>query len=135
MSDSRYPQVFGDATGALFRKVGINEAYRASGRMYYTVESHVTHCAEIKAMEPFYVTTQVIDVGDRRLHLLHTLYRRYNDAMVATGEQMYIHVLTEEAKASAVDPAVRAKLSALHAAHLKQPQPARQGRSVGMPTP
>jgi carnitine 3-dehydrogenase len=133
MSDFRYLQVFGDATDALFRKVGIDEAYREGGRMYYTVESHLTHCAEVKVMEPLYVTTQVINVDDKRLHLFHTLYRRRDDGIVATGEQMQVHVSTAEAKASPVDPTVRAKLSGLQAAHACQPQPAHQGRSVGMP--
>jgi carnitine 3-dehydrogenase / betainyl-CoA thioesterase len=132
MSDSRYTQVFGDATDALFRKVGIDETYRAAGHMYYTVESHVTHCAEVKAMEPIYVTTQIISVDDKRLHLFHTLYRRRDDGMAATGEQMHIHVSTGEAKASPVDPAVRAKLSDLQAAHAGLSQPMQKGRSVGM---
>src|ERR1700692_4736943 len=42
MTDSRYLQVFGDATDALFRAVGVDDAYRESGRALYTVERHVT---------------------------------------------------------------------------------------------
>src|SRR5215470_10977561 len=45
MTDSRYLQVFGDATDALFRQVGINDAYRKSGRAMYTVGAHVSHLA------------------------------------------------------------------------------------------
>src|ERR1700761_9561906 len=37
MTDSRYLQVFGDATDALFRRVGIDDAYRKSGRAMFTV--------------------------------------------------------------------------------------------------
>ena len=42
MTDSRYLQVFGDATDALFRSRGVDDAYRRSGRAMYTVETHVT---------------------------------------------------------------------------------------------
>ena len=52
MTDSRYLQVFGDATDALFRSVGVDDAYRRTGRAMYTVESHVTHGAEAKLLEP-----------------------------------------------------------------------------------
>ena len=43
MSESRYLQVFGDAMDALYRRVGVNEGYRAAARMFYTVESHLMH--------------------------------------------------------------------------------------------
>src|SRR5713101_76973 len=58
MSDFRYGQVFGEAMDALFRRVGVDEAYRNTGRMYYSVENHVTHLGEAKSGEPLYVTTQ-----------------------------------------------------------------------------
>src|SRR5580700_1643146 len=55
MTDSRYLQVFGDATDALFRYAGVDEGYRRSGRAMYTVETHVSHKAEARALEPLYV--------------------------------------------------------------------------------
>ena len=133
MSDFRYPQVFGDATDIMFRKVGIDDTYRASGKMYYTVESHLTYGVEAKASEPIYVLTYVVGVDDKRLHVFHTLHRRRDDQVVATGEQMYVHVATAAAKATAVDTSVRAKLEALRVAHAGLPLPKQKGRSVGMP--
>src|ERR1700738_4534837 len=59
-TDSRYLQVFGDATDALFRRVGIDDAYRKSGRAMYTVETHVSHLAEAKVLEGLYGTTQLL---------------------------------------------------------------------------
>src|SRR5450631_1799612 len=107
MTDSRYLQVFGDATDALFRAVGVDDAYRQSGRALYTVESHVTHTAEAAALEPLYVTTQILGLDDKRVHLLHSLFRRRDDRLVATGEQLYLHVNRSAAKASPMDSAVR----------------------------
>ncbi len=132
MTDFRYTHVFGDATDALYRSVGIDDAFRARGHMYYTVESHVVHGAEAKAGDALYVLTQVLHVDDKRLHLFHTLYRRHDSAVVATGEQMHLHVDSKAAKATPVDPTVGAKLQALAKAHAALPVPAQKGRSIGM---
>src|SRR5882762_5026882 len=117
MTDSRYLQVFGDATDALFRYIGVDDEYRNSGRALYTVETHVTHNAEARAAEPLYVTTRVLEVDDKRVRLLHSLHRRRDGALVATGEQLYLHVNTPPGKASPMDAGVRAHLAELEAAH------------------
>ncbi len=116
MTDSRYGQVFGDAIDALYRRVGVDEAYRATGRMYYTVESHARHLGEAKVGEALYVTTQVLAVDDKRLQVFHRLHRGRDDALIATAEQLYLHVDTGAGKATAVDPGVRAKLEAIRSA-------------------
>src|SRR5476649_273422 len=128
MTDSRYLQVFGDATDALFRAVGVDDAYRASGRALYTVETHVTHRAEASALEPLYVTTQILGLDDKRVHLFHNLNRRRDERLVATGEQLYLHVNSAAGKASPMDAALRAKLERICAAHAGINQPPRTGR-------
>ena len=131
MSDFRYGQVFGDAMDALYRRVGADEAYRDSGRMYYTVESHVKHLGEAKVGEPLYVTTQVLGVDNLRLHVFHRLHRGRDDAQIATGEQMHLHVDTVAAKSSPVDPKIRAKLESIRSDHAGLPLPREAGRSIG----
>jgi carnitine 3-dehydrogenase len=126
MTDSRYLQVFGDATDALLRTVGVDDAYRESGRALYTVETHVTHVAEANALEPLYVTTQILGVDDKRVHLYHCLYRRRDDRLVASAEQLYLHVNRAAGKASSMDGAVRAKLEKILAAHASIAEPARR---------
>jgi carnitine 3-dehydrogenase len=126
MTDSRYLQVFGDATDALLRTVGVDDAYRESGRALYTVETHVTHVAEANALEPLYVTTQILGVDDKRVHLYHCLYRRRDDRLVASAEQLYLHVNRAAGKASSMDGAVRAKLEKILAAHASIAEPTRR---------
>jgi carnitine 3-dehydrogenase len=133
MTDSRYLQVFGDATDALFRSVGVDDAYRKSGRALYTVESHVTHGAEAKVLEPLYVLTRLLAVDDKRVHLFHALHRRRDDVLVATAEQMYLHVDTNAGKAALMDFAVREKLVKIRAAQSRLAPPAQAGRHVGLP--
>jgi carnitine 3-dehydrogenase len=134
MSDFRYGQVFGDAMDSLFRRVGVDESYRATGRMYYSVETHVMYLGEAKVGEALYVTTQLLAVDDKRLHVFHRLFRGRDDALIATDEQMHLHVDTAQAKAMAVDPAVRAKLEAIRSDQAGLPRPHEAGRSTGQPT-
>src|ERR1700728_324124 len=132
MTDSRYLQVFGDATDALFRSVGVDDAYRRSGRAMYTVESHVTHRAEASALEPLYVTTQILGLDDKRVHLFHCLYRRRDDRLVATAAQLYLHGNRAAGKESSMDAALRAKLEKIRVAHAGIDQPPRSGRHLSL---
>jgi carnitine 3-dehydrogenase len=133
MTDSRYLQVFGDATDAMFRRVGVDDSYRQSGRAMYTVESHVTHLNEAKALEGLYVTTQLLSVDDKRVQLFHHLRRTRDNAVVATCEQIYLHVDTRAGKASAMDSTVRSKLDAIRTLHADLATPEQKGRHVGAP--
>jgi carnitine 3-dehydrogenase len=133
MTDSRYLQVFGDATDALFRRVGVDDSYRKAGRAMYTVETHVSHLSEAKALEGLYVTTHLLSVDDKRVHLFHRLLRTRDDVIVATGEQIYLHVDTEAGKATPMDSQVRAKLDGIRAAHAHLPAAEQVGRHVGAP--
>jgi carnitine 3-dehydrogenase len=131
LSDFQYGHLFGSAMDALYRLVGIDAEYRAAGGMYYTVESHVKHFAEGKAGDALYVTTQVLKLDDKRLHVFHRLQRRGDDTLLATGEQMHLHVDTASAKAAPAHAAVRGKLEALRAAHAALPAPPEAGQPVG----
>ena len=128
MTDSRYLQVFGDATDALLRYAGVDDGYRRSGRAFYTVETHVLHQAEARALEPLYVTSRVLEVDDKRVRVFHALHRRRDDAPVATVEQLYLHVASAAGKAAPMDADVRARLAALQAAQAQLPEPPEAGR-------
>jgi carnitine 3-dehydrogenase len=131
MSDFRYGQLFGDAMEPLFRQVGVDQAYRATGRMYYTVENHIRHLGEAKVGEPLYVTAQLLAVDDKRVHIFQRMFRGRDDKLIATADQLYLHVDTAAARAAAADPKVRAKLESILRAQAALPVPAGMGRAVG----
>jgi carnitine 3-dehydrogenase len=121
MTDSRYLQVFGDAMDALFRWAGVDDAYRQAGRAMYTLESHVKHVAEAKALEPLYVTTQVVELDAKRVRLHHSLHRRRDEAVIATATQLYAHVDTHAKRAAPFEKAVHERLDRLRAANAASP--------------
>ena len=131
MSDFRYSQLFGEAMDALFRQVGVDDNYRETRRMYYTVENHVKHVGEAKVGEPLYITAQVLKVDDKRLHVFQRLHRGRDDKQIATAEQMYLHVDTAAAKAAPADPKIRATLESIRNEHSELPLPPESGRPVG----
>jgi carnitine 3-dehydrogenase len=131
LTDFRYGHLFGDAMDALYRQVGVDEAYRKAGRMFYTVESHVQHLGEAKAGESVYVTTQIIHADEKRLHVLHRLHRGGDNRLLATGEQMHLHVDTSAAKAAPMAVDLQVRLDGLRRAHAAHPVPPNVGKPVG----
>lgn len=131
MTDFRYGQVFGNATDALFRLIGVDDAYRSSGLTYFTVESHVRHVAEALVNDSYFITTQVLHVDEKRIQLFHWMRREHDDALLATSEQMLLHVDSKASKAVPVIAAVRAKIDAIFAAHRVLPLPPEAGKPVG----
>jgi carnitine 3-dehydrogenase len=116
MTDSRYLQVFGDATDALFRYAGVDDDYRKSGRALYTVESHIVHKSQARSQDPLYVASRVLEVDAKRVRLEHGLHQRTDDRLVATAQQLYLHVSTPAGKVSNMSEAVRSRLAQLQTA-------------------
>jgi carnitine 3-dehydrogenase len=127
--ESRYLQLFADATDALLRMIGVDADYLERGGSYYTVESHLSHLSQLVAGEHVHVTTQLLGWDDKRMHLFHVLVRDGDDP-IATAEQMLVHVDTSAGRASPVGDGVRDRLAALADAHAKLPWPERAGRRI-----
>jgi carnitine 3-dehydrogenase len=131
MTDSRYHQVFGDAMDALCRRVGIDEDYRKRVGMYYTVETHTTHRGELRVNEPFYVKSRIVAVDGKRLRVFHSLHRASNHDLIATGEQMHLHVGVATGRSEAAPTKVCDSLEKIRIAQATEPAPAQLGRAVG----
>ena len=133
MTESRYLQVFGDASDALFRYIGIDEAYHRVGLSYYTVETHIMHLREVEAAAPLHVTTQLLSADEKRIHLFHALHRSDDGARLATAEQMLLHVDTNASRACPAREDIRERVLRIAEAHRGLPKPDFAGRQVGAP--
>jgi len=128
--ESRYLQVFGDTTDALLRHVGLD---LDAGSSYFTVETHLSHLGQARAGERLHTTTQVLGHDDKRLHVFHALYRTGDEALLATAEQMLLHVDTRAERASPAAPELLERIARIARAHAALPAPDRAGRSIGIP--
>jgi carnitine 3-dehydrogenase len=126
--ESRYLQVFGDTTDALLRHLGLR---LDGGDNYFTVETHLSHLGQARSGERLHVTTQLLDHDPKRLHIFHALYRTDDDALLATAEQMLLHVAASTGRSAPAAPAVLDRVAGIAAAHAALPRPERSGRAVG----
>jgi carnitine 3-dehydrogenase len=132
VTESRYLQLFGDATDALLRYIGVDAGYLELGGSYYTVETHISHLGQLFAGDRVQALTQILGWDERRLHLFHTLLRVGEEAPVATAEHMLVHVNAGAGRASAVGDGVRERVAALAEAHATLPRPGRAGRRIAL---
>ena len=74
----------------------------------------------------------VIDCDPRRLHVFHSLWRESDGALLATAEQLFLHVDTVARRAAPAGAEVYARVQRLQAAHAALPRPERAGRAIGI---
>ena len=131
MNESRYLQVFSDASDALLQLIGVNEAYTKRGLSYYTVETHILHRKEVAALEPIHVETQLLGHDDKRIHVFMTMTHSRTGDVLATAEQMLLHVDQTAKKARPAEAPVLAKLAGIGKGQAGLPRPKDAGRSIG----
>jgi acyl-CoA thioester hydrolase len=129
MSEWCYLLAFGDNADAFFRYVGIDEQYRADGNSLYTVQTHLHHHREASEGDVLAMTLRVLDCDDRRVHIFHEMYLGDSDLLLASAEQMLVHVDMNAARSAPVPSALAGRLEAIRRAHADLAVPA----AVGMP--
>ena len=128
MSESFYLYAFGDASDALFQYIGIDNDYRLGGQSFYTVETHINYYLEASENEPLEFTTQILGLDSKRLHIFHQMFHGESGQLLATTEQMLIHVDMKKAKACEIDQSVSRILQKIWYEHEKLPLPKQKGR-------
>lgn len=130
MTESAYLTAFGWASDALFRYIGIDEQYRDSGFSFYTVETHINYYREASSSDPLQFTTQLLGLDEKRVHLFHSMIHSNSGELLATTEQMLLHVDMSASKATAAKQDVYKALSAIMAEHQSMPTPKQAGRQM-----
>jgi carnitine 3-dehydrogenase len=128
MSESFYLYAFGDAADALFRFIGIDEAYRAAGRSLYTVETHMNYVKEVASGEPLEFALQLLGHDDKRVHFFQSMYHGGTGDLLCTCEQMLVHVDMQAQKACPMPPQVHAALAAIWSSQKDMDRPQQAGR-------
>ena len=131
MTEFRYGQVFSDATDAVIKAGGFDEAYLAQGLSFYTVETHIRFLGEMALGDSFTTKSQILSFDGKKLHLCHEMINEAGD-VVATGEHMLLHVDSHKGASTMSISPVLEKLGSLSSAHATLPQPDFCGRSIGM---
>lgn len=135
MNEARYLDCFSNASDAILQMMGCDETYIANGKSFFTVETHILHLDEVRANALVYVTTQILLASAKKLHLFHSLYHEESDRqqnrLLATGEQMLLHVDLDSRRTCDTDGELARKMQRYANAHSGLPQPQGVGRAIG----
>ena len=131
MNESRYLEVFSEATDAAMRFVGCDDTYLAGGGSYFTAETHICHLGEARVQEPLYVESQTLAADGKKWRLFHRLYNARSEELLATGEHLLLHVDLETRRVAPAREPVAARLAALAAAQAALPLPEQAGNAIG----
>jgi carnitine 3-dehydrogenase len=132
MSESCYLLVFGDQSDAFFRLIGIDEAYRAGGHSLFTVQTMIFNLAEAHLGDRLDLSLQLLDADEKRLHIFHTMHNAETGALLATGEQMLVHVDMKAGRSAPMPANLHARAQAVLAAHADLARPAQAGRNIAI---
>jgi acyl-CoA thioester hydrolase len=132
LTESAYLLIMGESSDAFFRSFGVDDAYRHAGRSLYTVETHLRNLREAREGECLDLTIQVLAMDDKRLHIVHEMYRAPG-GLIATAEQMLLHVDMRAGRAAPFPEHIARRLREISAAHAALPVPEYVGRTIGIP--
>ena len=132
MSESCYLLAFGDQSDAFFRFIGIDEDYRAGGHSLFTVQTMIFNLAEAHLGDRLSLSLQLIDADGKRLHIFHTMRNAETGTLLATGEQMLVHVDMAAGRSVPMPADLNARVRAVLAAHAELPAPPQAGRNIAI---
>jgi carnitine 3-dehydrogenase len=131
MNEARYLEAFSRATDHFMKLIGCDAAYIASGGSFFTAETHIRHLDEAQPGAPIQVTTRVIEGAGKKMHLWHEM--THAGDLLATGEQMLLHVSLETRRPAAMPAEMQEILARFSAGQATSPKPDGLGRAIGAP--
>jgi acyl-CoA thioester hydrolase len=135
MNLAYYVVLFDQATDAIYEAFGLDRSYKTRTNCgTFAAESHNLYEQELVLGDRVRVTTQVLGVDAKRLHMAHEMYRLSDGARAATQELMYLHVDLGLRRVVPWPEDVRTRLDSFAATHAAIPRPAWVGRRIAMPT-
>ncbi len=134
MNLAYYIVIFDHALDLAFEALDIGIGYRQrSGNSSFVAEAHTLYRREVTEGERVRVTTRLLAGDAKRIHLFQTMLHAGDSQLVATHEQMCLHI---DMRSRRVAPWPADRLAALTAAArddaaLRWPEQA--GRRIAMP--
>ena len=133
MNVAYYVLAFDQATDALFRFVGVGEAYiEARRHTMFAVECHVTYSRELRGGDPIRITTQLLGCDAKKMHFVHHMYHIDDGYLAAASEWMAIHIDMEARRSAEFPDDVGRRLGDLRDAHAALPLPTAVGRVMSL---
>ena len=120
MNESRYGQIWSDATDEVLRLFGSGPENIDTGSSFFTVQSNAAFRAEAHAGEAIRAETRVLGVEGKKLTVAHRMIREADDALLAEAEQILLHVDMATRRSAPPPPEMLARMAAMAAAHAEK---------------
>jgi acyl-CoA thioester hydrolase len=133
MNLAYYTVLFDYATDALLDAIGIGRQYKEStSNGTFVVETHNLYKHELLLGDRVRVSTQILGMDGKRLHLAHEMFMLGDGPRAATQELLYLHVDLATRRVAPFPEAVRQRVAAAAAAHARLPRPDWCGRHIAL---
>ena len=134
MNMAYYHVAFDRAVDFAYDQLGLGAHYVETAQAsLFTAEVHVCYLQELSQGEHFTVNWQLLGFDSKRLHFFEHLH--CGERLIATSEQMALHVSMETRRTAPFPEEAVARLDYVAKAHAALPRPAQQGRILGIPKP
>jgi acyl-CoA thioester hydrolase len=129
MNMAYYHVAFDRAVDYAYDQLGLGADYvRDQQASLFTAEVHVCYLQELSLGERFTISWQLLDYDAKRLHFFEALH--CEERLIATSEQMALHVSMSTRRTAPFSKAQLARLAHIHACHSALPRPTQQGRTL-----
>ena len=128
-----YHVLFDRALDYVYDLLGVGESYVVSGGgSCFTLEVHVNYLRELINGEPVRITFQLLDFDTKRLHFFEHMYHGEEGHLVATSEQLALHVAMESRRAAEFPADALQRITRMFEQHRTLERPEQAGRAIGI---
>ena len=120
MNEAAYLELGTWATDGLMKLVGADEAYVASGKSFFTVDTRIRYLDEVHRGALLTVTTQVLEGTGKKMKLFHRVLTE-DGSLAATIETLMLHTDLTTRRACPPEPQVAQALEDIAARHAGRP--------------
>ncbi|MFQ5534244.1 MAG: thioesterase family protein [Sphingomonadales bacterium] len=133
MNVAYYLLVFDKAVDKLLESIGMGKDYTDAGRgAAFSLECHITYQREVLEGDPVRVTVQMLDLDSKSMHFFLRMHHAEKGFLVATCEQMGIHVDIKVRKSAPFPTSTHQKLRQMLEGHQGLPRPVESSRPMGI---
>lgn len=135
MNVAYYTLIFHNGTDVFYPLVGLGKPYREeTGNLTSAVQCHITYVREAHVGEEIKVATQLLGYTDKALHYIHTMTHAEEGYLIATLEQLALHIdrCSGKARVTPFPEKQQQMLADMMAAHADLPIPPQVGNVMAL---
>ncbi len=133
MSNVYFIQAFDQARVEPFLALGLHWVdMQQSGGTTFMLENRMRYYRELLVGDPLRINVQILDLDEKRIHLLTRMYHGRDGYLAATLEDLLIHADVNTRRSAPFPPERLARLQKVFAAHRHLPRPEGIERPIGI---